>query len=486
MTLMSADNSWSPYDENTDLWPQGNKREFTDNSTPAAKLNMKANGSITGNAGYLGKPVTEMVINEDGTASFWYMKGSATGPVISVSTDAVNVGDVMMNHTGTATFKVIGQALTGDVMLTLNDPNGVFSINPTVISASDAANNMTVTVTFEPTVIMNYQASVTVSSPGAANVIVNLTGNGLIESYVPVMLPADSAYINLTQFRADWTDETPDDNVASYTLEVNTKPVVELLASLDGSNYTGDYVYITLPEPWGGYSVVGGNNAVYMASGGIIYFTVPEGYSDDIFTLRLTTVQGGYGVGSFAVSTPQTPAVDHYFTNGETYSWLLTASAGEMISIYSNDDNYSPDIAMLEIYSGNATEASLRDETDIHRLITDITDKFYTVTDLVAEGTYVYKVKAIYSDGTESPWSNKQQVTLFENTPPEPEFVRGDVTGNKEVDMDDLTALINYLLDPTSVINQLGAATCSSLDDDTVVDMDDLTALINYLLTSSW
>ena len=52
--------------------------------------------------------------------------------------------------------------------------------------------------------------------------------------------------------------------------------------------------------------------------------------------------------------------------------------------------------------------------------------------------------------------------------------------------MDDLTALINYLLDNTTVINNVNAASCDNADDDTVIDMDDLTALINYLLTNEW
>ena len=43
-----------------------------------------------------------------------------------------------------------------------------------------------------------------------------------IEAYDPVMQPANENYITLTSFRADWTDETPAENVASYTLEVNT------------------------------------------------------------------------------------------------------------------------------------------------------------------------------------------------------------------------------------------------------------------------
>ncbi len=64
--------------------------------------------------------------------------------------------------------------------------------------------------------------------------------------------------------------------------------------------------------------------------------------------------------------------------------------------------------------------------------------------------------------------------------------LRGDVTGNGDVNMDDLTALINYLLTSNSTgINMANAASCDS-PSSTVVNMDDLTALINYLLTNTW
>ena len=66
-----------------------------------------------------------------------------------------------------------------------------------------------------------------------------------------------------------------------------------------------------------------------------------------------------------------------------------------------------------------------------------------------------------------------------------PTVDRGNVNGVGGVDMDDLTALINYLLDPTSTINFDNAAVCNSMDSN-LVDMDDLTALINYLLTETW
>ncbi len=64
--------------------------------------------------------------------------------------------------------------------------------------------------------------------------------------------------------------------------------------------------------------------------------------------------------------------------------------------------------------------------------------------------------------------------------------LRGDVTGNGDVNMDDLTALINYLLTSNSTgINMANAASCDS-PSSTTVSMDDLTALINYLLTNTW
>jgi len=74
ITIVPADNKLSSYSVSGDTWPNGFKNSWTDESTPPARLYMSPGGTITGDAGMLGKPVTEMVINRDGTASFWYMK----------------------------------------------------------------------------------------------------------------------------------------------------------------------------------------------------------------------------------------------------------------------------------------------------------------------------------------------------------------------------------------------------------------------------
>ena len=84
-TVVPADNSLSANNESGDLYGTSN-HELTDDSKPAAKLYLTATGSASGNAGYLGKPITE--INVDKTAkvaSFWFMKDvlPVVDPVIS-------------------------------------------------------------------------------------------------------------------------------------------------------------------------------------------------------------------------------------------------------------------------------------------------------------------------------------------------------------------------------------------------------------------
>ena len=491
MTLMNADNSWSYYDENTDLWPQSGKTEFTDSSVPAAKLNMTSKGNITGNAGYLGKPVTEMVINGDGTASFWYMKGAATNPTIFVSADNIDLGDVMMGNTATATFNVSGGALTGNVMLTLNDPNGVFSIDPTVISASDATNVMPVTVTFDPVAVQNYNATVTLSSNGAQDVIVNLTGRGLLLTFAPVMLPADSTYINLTQFRADWTDQTPAENVASYTLEVSAKPMVDLLETADFSDVpdvieggglsdiSGNYSDY-LPEGWSATSYLGAyQNALLLAYDGTIKSPTYDLTGYDKMTVVIHAYSYYYDTSSIGVFTSKESKVINLDDSYADYTVVLDCDGSDAVTIQSID-NYTS-VKNVKIYAGDLTTATLRaDETgdETYRLITDITDRFYTVEDLVAEGSYVYKVKAVYIDGTESAWSNKQNVTLFENGHG---YTLGDVNHDESISITDVTDLINYLL--TEDENDF-CLICADVNNDNKISIADVTELINILLTS--
>ena len=410
----------------------------------------------------------------------------AQGPSIKINPSKLEM-NAYPGKTATATVKVKGQLLNSAIDLTLNDESGVFSIDATSVDVSDQEAGKVITVTYAPTAVGTHTATITLSNPDAEDKIITINGTAVLETYVPYMLPVDSAFINLTQFRANWTDETPADNVESYTLEVATRPAVELLDSIDGSIYTGSYESMTLSDPWSGNGVMAGHNAVYFNNyndDGYISYTVPEGYTDAVFTMQVTTVSGTYGSGNITVGSNQTPSVGHEFNSEETHSWLVTASEGEKITITSTDDYFSPDMAMIKVYVGDVNElnslrAVVEDGDASYRLITGITDKFYTVKDLTESGTFYYKVRTVYADGTQSRWSNSQKVTLFENGHV---YVPGDVDHDGKVSIVDVTELINYLLkgDDSAI-----CTICADVDGDGNVNITDVTALINLLLAGN-
>ena len=288
-----------------------------------------------------------------------------------------------------------------------------------------------------------------------------------IEAYDPVMLPADSAYINLTSFRADWIDETPAENVISYTLEVNAGPasdpgvyekvftesfpyctssgssaITNLNNYCSNQGWTGSYAY----EANGGLRLGSSSRngsittpALDMTQSGgkmTVIATIKPYSSDTNVPVRISCSTGMADI-TVAANDVYTVTLDCMPDENQKVT-IATTQAGKravvtQVDIYSSTPDGSKLLFSIPVQEGDSTM----------RTITGITDKFYTVTGLTAGGTFNYKVKAHYVNGTQSEWSNIEEVTLFENTPA---YVRGDVNGNGFVNMDDLTALINYLV----------------------------------------
>ena len=458
----------------------------TSGVTITVTYNPSEAGNHTGTVTCTSNGASNAVVNLTGTAT-------APARAITVNPTSLTFNNIV-GQSATKTFTVTGTNLTGPLTLALNNAGGVYSITPTTLTAAQAQAGATVSVTYAPTTFGTNNATVTVSGGGATAVSVNLTGTATLTKYAPVMQPADEGYINLTQFRAEWTDATPAANVASYTLEVNAKQVepepevVELIGSIDGTSYNNQsYQAVTLSAPWSGENVYGGYGAIYFRNAshqsattdGYIKFTIPAGYQNKTFTLKLTTASGQYGAGRFVVGSNQTTAVQYNMSATETHSWLVTGSTGEVITITSPEDQYSPDIAGIEVYAGDATATLNATETgnEAYRLITGITDKFYTVENLTAEGTFLYKVKALYIDGTESEWSNIEEVTLFQNGHG---FDLGDVNHDGSVTIKDVTNLIDYLLGSGEV-----CMICADVNADGSVTIKDVTDLIDLLLGSN-
>ena len=389
-----------------------------------------------------------------------------------------------INRTATATISLKGTNLTGDVILTLNDADGVFAIDAATLSQAVAEAGRDITVTYAPRAVGSSTATITCTSPDCAPLTITLNGNAPLEIYPPVMQPADDSRVTLTSFRADWTDLTPAANVASYTLEVNAKPLFTLLEEADFSNLpqmapsnqaanASDY----LPEGWTF------NGSEFNLDGGCVSIRRNGTITTDVLNLKgydKMTIQvnakayGYYGDGSeLYVTTSQGTQELVFMYAYETKTIVVDCDEAEQIVFKAG---YYPMIRDIRIYAGDATQAGDGSTDNTGRLIEGITTgKAYTVTDLTAGGTFLYKVKALYIDGTESDWSNVEMVTLHEGGHA---FDIGDVNHDNDVNINDVTDLIAYVLGNPSTI----CTDCADVYPDGQVNINDVTQLIAVVL----
>ena len=113
------------------------------------------------------------------------------------------------------------------------------------------------------------------------------------------------------------------------------------------------------------------------------------------------------------MKSSKTSASGHTFVNGETYGWTVTASSGDVITIYSNDRSYSPDMTLINIYGGTPSSSATSTSGDTEWVINGIEAGSTSIclSNLVEGGTYSYYIVAHYVDGTTAT-SNTQEVTL--------------------------------------------------------------------------
>ena len=392
-----------------------------------------------------------------------------------------------INETAVATFNLKGTNLTSYVTLTLNDANGVFSVDATMLTAAEANAGRDIVVTFAPTVVGDYHATITIANEETDPVIVTLNGAAPLEVYDPVMMPVNASRVTLTSFRADWTDETPAHNVASYTLEVEGKPAYTLLEEADFSglpqmapanqaSHAADY----LPEGWtfngSEFNLDGG--CVSMHRNGTITTDVLDLRGYDKMTIEVTArAYGYYGDGSELNVTTSAGTQELVFMYSyETKTIVVDCAETEQIVFKAG---YYPMIRDIKIYAGDATQSRSATETGDanYRLVEGITpNKYYTVNGLAAGGSFLYKVKAVYIDGSESPWSNVEMVTLADGGHA---YEAGDVNHDGKVSIEDVTILVDYILSRDSVAV---CSLCADVDGDTKIDISDVTALIDLIL----
>ena len=416
-------------------------------------------------------------------------------PTITATPKTLSFGTVYTNTDNPLTFNVKGVNLNGNITATLTDPNGVFALSATTITKAEAAGGKDITVTFNPKAEQNYTGSIKLTSSGATTVTVNLSGTGKMLKAVPVMLPANENYIQNTSFRADWTDETPAANVASYTLRVNKydPTLATLLIEETFAKFTTTNNYSDIGSKldnymdnngWTGTKVFSQVGAIRVGTktyaGSLTSPALDLTDSKGKLTVKMTMLAPDNNNPQVVIScgnASQTITVPATATE-QTIVLDVAEQEGQKIT-FSSAKNQRFDISALEIYSGDASDGSkLRAVAETGdatmRIVTGITNHYYLVQDLAAGGTYSYRVKVVYIDGTESNWSRAEQVTLGQSG-----GLKGDIDGNGTVDVSDVNIAVSIILGKESRADYVSRA---DMDGSGSVDISDVNQIVNIIL----
>lgn len=192
------------------------------------------------------------------------LSGEATKPEITVTPSSLSF-DAHFVETKTATINVKGYDLNGNLSLALNDPEGIYAIDKTSISKSEAINGTTVTVSYSPTKNGSSNASIIISGGGADPKTVNISGNASIPE---ITVEPDSL---------------------SFNTYVNN-PVMKKI-TVRGSSLSG-VLSLALNDSSGNFSIATTN---LTPSGSSIYANVTVTYNPVVAgeSVALLTVSGG-------------------------------------------------------------------------------------------------------------------------------------------------------------------------------------------------
>jgi hypothetical protein len=400
-------------------------------------------------------------------------------PTLSTSYQSLDF-TAFAGGTATKTFRLYGEFITDDI--TLTSDSQMFTVSPNTIPAAtyEESSYVTVTVTYAPTAAGSHNGNIIISTPGAENVTVALTGNATINNVAPHATDATS--IAGTSFTANWE---PCPFATNYSLRIKqmamsspifvetfakcTKESTTNIASTlnnycDNSGWAGAYVY----------QAVGGirlgsttNNGVLQTpaidlsdSGGkvSVKFTAHAYDTDTDCPLQVSC-----GDSSEALTIP----------SSDEGSFIVvlncTADTGQKVRFATTVKKKRVVITSVQIYEGNILDESNASEPII---ITGIANTHYLVTGLMPETTYVYDVMALYGEQF-SEWSNMIEVTTLTGSEP----LLGDVNGDGQVTAADVTALYNWLLnnDDSAIVN-------GDQNGDGNITSGDITVVYNVLL----
>ena len=275
-------------------------------------------------------------------------------PSITVSKTSIAFGDQAKDGSHTETFTVTGTNLASSTGLTLAvTGSSYFTIDKTSVAqtSSGAVSETTITVTYAPTVIGNdHSATITISSTGATNKTVTLSGN--------------------SKYKITWVDQAANPATESYTYVASGKPTFPSNPSGGCDSYTYFYGWaegsfttpVTAPTSSSAIKVYKAASEMPNVSGNVTYYAVwadsPGGWSketssiaanDVIVIVNETNTKEIKSVGNTNTSVADTA----WYTSTPRGVYELTVKTGNQTGTFAfqNGSDYLT-------YSGTATSGS--------------------------------------------------------------------------------------------------------------------------------
>ena len=123
-------------------------------------------------------------------AGVQYILGANANPRIKAATTELTfAGYATLSYEMSCNVK--GLHLEDGISVTLNDENGVYSVSPTTIPKDEAAEGIDLLIAWSPLEAGSQQATITLSSEGADDVVISL--NGTAEAAIPTIFASETS-----------------------------------------------------------------------------------------------------------------------------------------------------------------------------------------------------------------------------------------------------------------------------------------------------
>ena len=401
------------------------------------------------------------------TISITGVAEAATPTIMADAAELTFNGNI--NETYTETIHVTGRFLSKDVTVTLNDNNHVFSVSPTTIAATAVNEGADITVSFNAATDNSFTGSITLTSEGAEPVTITLNATASDGG------TASDSYLNIAKYAtiddAGWNTTYVN---KLYAYAENTEENYGWLTMPVYGAWVGVY-YDSHPQKWiessVGTSFSNGIFSVYTTYNGVSWNASSPLLGSSTYFNKDSGNGRARAMGVNSSNNTNLVSVAFYVTNTTEVKLYGLGRSGV-------NSTYPASVKVYECTKnddGSVTASSPALKTETNTSTSTNTPFIITVSDLDASKVYKVEVGSyrgyLYEVAFKTPLSSPVRI--------------GDINRDGNVDIYDVTALIDIILEGDTTVPYIFPQydhVAADVNGDNSIDIYDVTMLIDIVL----